>query len=193
MIVLFLFMHSLEVFQWRFIIHNGSLYLYITLDNHTPHLLFFFGLSPIYGTSSFHSPCSTVLCFFSLYSCLLHVFYVLCITSMHLSFFLRILWCLLTSIFQIIITTSSSVFLSTCPNHLSLASLMSPLCLPHMPLLLFLLSWSSQSSLFPLSIMHSPSPLFIPISWDNNVLSLPCISPSILYLKSYTVLSIWIG
>ena len=45
------------------------------------------------------------------------------ITSLHLSFGLPIILCPPTSIFHVLITTSSSVFLSTWPNHLSLASI----------------------------------------------------------------------
>ena len=44
---------------------------------------------------------------------------------------------LVSTHFHVVITTSSSVFLSTWPNHLSLASL---ICLPHLRLPLFLLS-----------------------------------------------------
>ena len=54
------------------------------------------------------------------------------------SFGLPIFWCPLTSILHVLITTSSSVFLSTHPNHLSLGFQLSHLCLPHLPLLLFL-------------------------------------------------------
>ena len=46
------------------------------------------------------------------------------ITSPHLSLGLTIFRCEPTFIFHVIITTSCSVFLSTWPNHLSLASLM---------------------------------------------------------------------
>ena len=59
--------------------------------------------------SSFHSPCSLVLYFFSLYSC---SFVYFLITSLHLRFGLPIFRCPLTSIFHVLITTSS-VFLST--------------------------------------------------------------------------------
>ena len=86
------------------------------------------------GASSFQSPHSPVLRSFYLYSFLLHVFP-----------------CPPTSIFCVLITTSSSVSLSTWPNHLSIASLVSHLCLPYLPLLLWLNSWPSQSSLFPSS------------------------------------------
>ena len=45
------------------------------------------------------------------------------ITSLHLSFSLPICWCLLSSsIFCVLITTSSLVCLPTCPNHLILNS-----------------------------------------------------------------------
>ena len=43
--------------------------------------------------------------------------------SLHLRFGLPIFRCPPTSIFHVLITTSSSVFLSTWPNHISLASL----------------------------------------------------------------------
>ena len=50
--------------------------------------------------------------------------HILCTSSLQLSFALPILQCPFTSIFHVLITTSSSVFLSVCHNHLSLASLM---------------------------------------------------------------------
>ena len=85
---------------------------------------------PYFG-SSFYSPRSPVLCFFSVY-----FFVNFLITSLHLSFGLPIFWCPLTSIisllhlplsfylsvsthFHHLVATSSSVFLSTSPNHLS--------------------------------------------------------------------------
>ena len=75
------------------------------------------------------------------------------ITSLHLSFSLPTYRYPPTSIFHILITTPSSVRLSTWPNHLSLASLIVSLMFaPHLPLLLFLHSWYSHSSLFPSSI-----------------------------------------
>ena len=83
------------------------------------HIFFFF---PYLGSAHqvFQSPRSPVLCFFYLYSFLLHVFsYNI---SLHLSFGLLIFRCPTTSIFHVLITTSS-VFLSTCPKHLSLISL----------------------------------------------------------------------
>ena len=96
------------------------------------------------GTSSFQSPRSPVVCFFYLYSFYLSSL----ITSLHLSFGLPIFRC--PPIFHVLITTSSSVILSTRPNHLGI--LFSHQCLPHPPLLLFLLLWSFQSSLFQSSI-----------------------------------------
>ena len=57
-----------------------------------------------------------------------------------------------TSIFYVLVITSSCVCLSTCLNHLSLASLVADWCLPHLPLLVLIMSWSSQSSAFPWSI-----------------------------------------
>ena len=70
--------------------------------------------------SSFHSPCSPVLCFLSLYSFTLNVFSYNIAPSQFWSSYLS---SPPTSIFHVLITTSSSVVLSTCSNHLSLASL----------------------------------------------------------------------
>ena len=56
-----------------------------------------------------------------LQSCFSFMYFL--ITSLHLSLGLPIFQCPPTSIFHVLITTSSSVFLSTCPNHPSLASL----------------------------------------------------------------------
>ena len=87
------------------------------------------------GASSFQSPRSPVLCFFSLYSFLLHVFLI---TSLHLSFSI-----LMFGVhFHVLIATSSSVFLSS--RHMaelsqSRFSYCLTKCLPHLPLLLFLL------------------------------------------------------
>ena len=83
------------------------------------------------------------------------------ITSVHLSFGLPKFRRPPTSIFHVLVTTSSSVFLSKWPNHLSLL-LFSHLSLPHLPLLLFLHSSSSQSSLFPSSNSTFSSYFFIP-------------------------------
>ena len=58
--------------------------------------------------------------------------------------------CAPTSIFLVLINTFSSVFLSTWPNHLTLASLLFSRMFA--TLLLFLHSLSDQSSLFPSSI-----------------------------------------
>ena len=66
----------------------------------------------------------------SLYSCLLHVFlYNICSPQFLYSYLL------VYTHFHLLITSSSSVFLSTCP---SLVSLLSHLYLPHQLLLLFL-------------------------------------------------------
>ena len=80
------------------------------------------------GSSCIHSQHSVVVLFFSPHSCL----------SLHLSFGLPIFLCPPSSIFHVIFTTSCFVFLSTCPNHHCLASLIFLLtCLPQL-LLLFL-------------------------------------------------------
>ena len=79
--------------------------------------------------------------------------------SLHLSFGLHIIS--MSTHFHVLVTTSFSPFSSPWPNHLSLASLISHLCLPHRPLLLFLHSWSSQSSLFPSSISTFSSRFFL--------------------------------
>ena len=62
------------------------------------------------GASSFHYPCSPVLSFFSPSS-------MFSLLHLRLSFSPHVLT---ISVFHVLITTSSSVFLSTCPNHLSL-------------------------------------------------------------------------
>ena len=113
------------------------------------HVFFFFGLFPNWS--------QRIKCSFSTFSRLVSSAYSLGTpfsfvyfrTSLHLSFGLPIFRCPLTSILHVLITTSSSVFLSTWPNHLSVASLIFSSCLPHLPLLLFRLSSSSQSPLFP--------------------------------------------
>ena len=58
------------------------------------------------------------------------------VTSLHLSFGLPIFRCPPTSIFSSLHLLSSSVFLSTCPNHLSLASLIFSLIFATPPLAL---------------------------------------------------------
>ena len=77
-----------------------------------------FLLFPISGrrTSSFHSPCSSILILiFS--RALFHVFVYHRSTPV-----LIFLFFVSTYIFHVLITTYSSFILSTCPNHLSLAS-----------------------------------------------------------------------
>ena len=79
--------------------------------------------------------------------------------SLHLSFCLPMSRCPLISIFYVVITTSSSVFLSLWPNHRSLASqiFLTYFCHP----LLFLQSFSFQASLFPSSISTFSSVFFL--------------------------------
>ena len=101
------------------------------------------------GAVRFHSPRSPVFV-----SCVCTPVSFFMLTLLHLSC-LPIFQCPIFSIFHVLITTASCFFLSTCPNHLSFTSLIvSPMfatpALIHV--LLFLLSWSSQSSLFPSSI-----------------------------------------
>ena len=69
------------------------------------------------GGSSFLSPRSPVLCFFYL-NFLLHVISYNITPPQFRSSYLSV-----STHFHLLITTSSSVFLSTWPNHLSLASL----------------------------------------------------------------------
>ena len=89
-----------------------------------PILFFcFFSLFPInvgVGASSFPSPLYPVLCFFYIY---FYLYLYFLITSLHLSFGVLICRCPPTSIFHVLITTSSAAFLSTWPNHLSRVSL----------------------------------------------------------------------
>ena len=70
------------------------------------------------GASSFHSPHSLVLCFFSLYPFLLQVFSYNVAPHQFWSSYVSV-----STHFHLPITASSSVFLSTRPNSLSLASL----------------------------------------------------------------------
>ena len=82
------------------------------------------------GASRFHSPLSPVLCFFYLYMFLLYVFSYNITPPQFRSSYISV-----SIHFNILITTSSPVFLSTWSNRLSASSL---LCSPHLPLLLFL-------------------------------------------------------
>ena len=121
------------------------------------------------GASSFQSPCSQS----SIFTCLSFMYFL--ITSLHLSFGLPIFRCPRTSICHVLIATSSSVFLSAWPNHLFLASLIFSLLFAtrsHLPLLLFLHSCSSQSSLF-LSSISRVSFLFFLASFAQHF-SVPC-------------------
>ena len=92
----------------------GKLYAFL-------QLFFFFSLFHIWGRRIKFS--------FSVFSDLVLLITVLlfpsclCIISLHLNFDLPIFRYPLISIFHVLITTSSSVFLSACPNHLSLTSL----------------------------------------------------------------------
>ena len=70
------------------------------------------------GASSFQSPHSPVLCCFYLYLFLLCVFSYNITPPQFRSSYLSV-----STLFHAVITTSSSVFLSTWPNNLSLASL----------------------------------------------------------------------
>ena len=86
--------------------------------------IFFFSLFSIsVGALSFHYPSSLILCFFFLY--FLMYFRIM----LHLSFSLSIFRFPTTSIFSILYLPPS--FLSTCPNHLNLASLIFSLVFVH--------------------------------------------------------------
>ena len=79
--------------------------------------LLFFGLLPIaFGSSNVQSLTSSVLRFFSLYSCISMSF---CITSLHLSCDFPIFRRPITSTFHVLIVLSSSVSLSTSQSRLS--------------------------------------------------------------------------
>ena len=93
--------------------HIAKLYTWLTSSSAFP----LFGV----GASSFHSPCCPVLRVVCR-ALLSHSCRPVCVTSLHLSFGLPIFQFPLSSIFHVLITTSSSVFLSTWPNNLSLAS-----------------------------------------------------------------------
>ena len=102
------------------------------------------------------TPRSPVLCFY-VYSILsfVHVFSYNITPPQFRSSYLSV-----STHFHVLITSSSSAFLSTCHNHASVSLLLfSHLCLPHLPL--FLHSWSSQSSLFPSSTMRISSLFFL--------------------------------
>ena len=116
---------------------------------------FFFGHFPIRGRRIEFS-FSTFLGLVLLFSVLSRTafFYL---TSVHLSFGL-IFRCPLTSIFHVLITTSSSVFLSTCPNHFSLASLIFSLLFATSALALissFLIFWIIFIPIIHLNILIS--------------------------------------
>ena len=98
--------------------------------------LYYFGhFSFLHSAHRVFILCSSVVFFFSLHSYLLHVF-----------LYISPLRCPLTSIFHVLIATSFSlVLLSICRSYLVSLLLVSHLCLPHLPLLLFL---PSQSILF---------------------------------------------
>ena len=73
--------------------------------------------------------------------------------SLRLSFHLPIFQCPLTSIFHVLITTPSCVFLSTCPNHLSLTSLIVSLIYAT-PALALISSFLIFSIIFIIPIIH---------------------------------------
>ena len=107
---------------------------------------------------SFLSPCSLVLCFFYLYYFLLHVFSYNITPPQFRSSNLSV-----STHCRLPITTSSSVFLSTWPNHLSLASL------------IFYLMFTTPA-LVPISSVLLFSILFIPIiisTFSSLLLCLP--------------------
>ena len=121
---------------------------------------FFFGLFSIWGrhiTLSFSMFSGLVL----LFSFLIHIcspsyivsFISFRTTSLHLSFHLPIFQCPLTSIFHVLITTPSCVFLSTCPNHLSLTSLIVSLIYAT-PALALISSFLIFSIIFIIPIIH---------------------------------------
>ena len=132
----------------------------------------------VVGALSFQSPLSPVLCFFYLYLFLLHVF-----SDNITSFGLPVFRCpptsmfsllhlalsfsphvLTISVFHVLITTSSSVFLSTWPNHISLP------CSHTTSSSVFLSTWPNHLSL-PCS--HTTSSSVFLSTWPNH-LSLPC-------------------
>ena len=79
-------------------------------------VIFLFGHVPTRSRRiEFSTPSSPVSCFF--YRCS-STFVSVLMTSLQLGFGLRICRCPPTSIFHVLITTSSSLFLSTWPNHL---------------------------------------------------------------------------
>ena len=125
-----------------------GLLLYCFLYNVFFFSLLLFGV----GASSFQSPRSCASSIFTPFS-----FLYFLITPLRLSFRLSILRCLPTSMFSllhllpsfypsmsthfhVLITTSSSVVLSMLPNISVSLVVFSPLCLPHLILLLFRLS-----------------------------------------------------
>ena len=74
--------------------------------------------------------------------------------------------------FHVFIATSSSAFPPACPSHLNIPTLISHLCLPSLFLVLL---WSSQSSLFPLSIPMLSSLFFLQINTVPLVSIYTCI------------------
>ena len=103
------------------------------------------------------------------------------ITSLHLSFGVPIFRCPPTSTFHVLITTSSSVFLSACPNHLSLAYLIFSLM-------------SATSALTLISSVLIFSILFIPIIHLNiriSVLSIDDRDNVVYFAKRNFLLRLW--
>ena len=112
------------------------------------------------GPSSFHPPCSPVLCFFYIYS-FRH-------STSFLSYFS------VPTHFHVLITTY--FFRSFSPRGPSTSVsllLFSDLCLPHLPLLLFLHSSSFQSTLFPSSISTFSFLFFLCVASFAQTFSVP--------------------
>ena len=105
------------------------------------------------GASSYRSPRSPISCFFCLYVFLLHVLLYNIAPSQFLVSRLSV-----STHFHVLITTSSSVFFSTCPIYLSLTSL------------IFFLTFTTPA-LVPISSVLIFSILFISIIHLNILIS----------------------
>ena len=106
-----------------------------------------------------------------------------CTINNIVTFVLSIFLCPLTSIFQILITPSSSVFLSTYPNHISLASLIvNPMFIK--PALALISSVLIFSILF---YSHYPSCTVLPLYlFPSHVIRMHC--PSHISLHQFCII-----
>ena len=121
------------------------------------YFFYFFGLFPIWGRHITFSISMFFALVLLLSVCTPFSFMSFLITSLHPSFGLPIFQCPPTTIFQVLITTSSSVFLATWSNHLSHFS--------------YFLTYVCHTCLAHISSFLIFSILFIPIIHLNILMS----------------------